>query len=206
MNASLDLLAMMLPEGADSALIASRTNRRYFTSFDSDPGYLLLTKNSAYLLVDFRYAEAAAAQAKGVEVVCFKKLSDELQRLVAENDLKNVALEGSGFNLNEAARIEKMLAPAETIKTEELDNTIAKLRIVKTSSETEKIMKAQRITEKALEQTLPLVKEGVMERDIALELEYRIRKLGAEDVSFDLIVISGKKTSMPHGVPLGQHG
>lgn len=201
MNASLDLLAMMLPEGADSALIASRTNRRYFTSFDSDPGYLLLTKNSAYLLVDFRYAEAAAAQAKGVEIVCFKKLSDELQRLVAENDLKNVALEGSGFNLNEAARIEKMLAPAETIKTEELDNTIAKLRIVKTSSETEKIMKAQRITEKALEQTLPLVKEGVMERDIALELEYRIRKLGAEDVSFDLIVISGKKTSMPHGVP-----
>ncbi len=201
MNASLELLASMLPEGADAALIASQTNRRYFTGFSSDLGYLLLTRKKSYLLVDSRYSEAAQAEARGVQVITFKKLSESLHALVEKHSLGCIALEGSGFNLNEARSMETMLSPAELIETAAVDEAIGKLRIVKTSYEVEKIMKAQRITEQALTETLPLVKPGVMERDIALELEYRIKKLGAQDVSFDLIVISGRKTSMPHGVP-----
>ena len=193
MNASLELLASMLPEGADAALIASQTNRRYFTGFSSDLGYLLLTRKKSYLLVDSRYSEAAQAEARGVQVITFKKLSESLHALVEKHSLGCIALEGSGFNLNEARSMETMLSPAELIETAAVDEAIGKLRIVKTSYEVEKIMKAQRITEQALTETLPLVKPGVMERDIALELEYRIKKLGAQDVSFDLIVISGRK-------------
>ena len=201
MNTSLELLAAMMPEGTDAALISSETNRRYFTGFASDAGYLFVTRSQAWLLTDFRYTEAARREVKDVNVLEFRKLSKTLGTIISENNIRTVALEGSGFNLNEAARIEKMLEPAAVVKNEKLDEAVGKLRIVKTSSEVEKIMQAQRITERALEETLPLVKEGVMERDIALELEYRIKKLGAEDISFDLITIAGANTSMPHGVP-----
>ncbi len=201
MNTSLELLAAMMPEGTDAALISSETNRRYFTGFASDAGYLFVTRSQAWLLTDFRYTEAARREVKDVNVLEFRKLSETLGTIISENNIRTVALEGSGFNLNEAARIEKMLEPAAVVKNEKLDEAVGKLRIVKTSSEVEKIMQAQRITERALEETLPLVKEGVMERDIALELEYRIKKLGAEDISFDLITIAGANTSMPHGVP-----
>lgn len=201
MNTSLKLLAAMMPEGTDAVLISSETNRRYFTGFASDAGYLFVTRSQAWLLTDFRYTEAARREVKDVNVLEFRKLSETLGTIISENNIRTVALEGSGFNLNEAARIEKMLEPAAVVKNEKLDEAVGKLRIVKTSSEVEKIMQAQRITERALEETLPLVKEGVMERDIALELEYRIKKLGAEDISFDLITIAGANTSMPHGVP-----
>ena len=182
MNASLELLASMLPEGADAALIASQTNRRYFTGFSSDLGYLLQTRKKSYLLVDSRYSEAAQAEARGVQVITFKKLSESLHALVEKHSLGCIALEGSGFNLNEARSMETMLSPAELIETAAVDEAIGKLRIVKTSYEVEKIMKAQRITEQALTETLPLVKPGVMERDIALELEYLMRKKGADGV------------------------
>lgn len=203
MNSSLELLASMLPENVDAALIISNENRRYFTQFVSSLGYLFLTRDEAYLLVDFRYAEAAEANAKGCVVVSFKELSKEIGKIIKRHDIHSVMLEGSAFTLNDAADIDNILNEngAESIHSSELDTLITKLRIIKTSSEVDKIIKAQRITEQALTETLGLIKEGVEEREIALELEYKMRKLGAEGVSFDLIVIAGEKTSMPHGVP-----
>ena len=201
MNASLELLAAMLPEDVDAALIASEVNRRYFTGFSSDAGYLLLTKKDAFLLTDFRYTEAARNTARGAEVIEFRKLSETLSGLIGKLGIQSVALEGSGFTINEGLRIEKMLEPAKAVKNEKLDEAIGKLRVVKTTSEIESIMQAQRITERALQDILPMLKEGTVERNIALELEYRMRKLGAEGISFDLITIAGANTSMPHGVP-----
>ena len=203
MNASLELLASLLPERADAALIISNENRRYFTGFVSSLGYLLVTKKQAYLLVDFRYAEAAKANAKGCEVIAYSSFSESMTELITDNEIKNILLEGSAFTLNAAEDIDKILKKCgtESIKNAELDKIIGKLRIVKTTTEVDKIMKAQRITEQALTETLRLIKEGDREKDIALELEYKMRKLGAEGISFDLIVISGEKTSMPHGVP-----
>lgn len=203
MNSSLSMLASMLPEAADAALIISNENRRYFTGFVSSLGYLLLTRKQAFLLVDFRYAEAAALQASGCEVISYSDFSGEFGALLRQEQIRSVLLEGSAFTLNEAHRMEKILSEngAEMITDDSLDTLIGKLRIIKTSDEVEKIIHAQRITEKALTETLPLIKEGTAEKDIALELEYKMRRMGAEGVSFDLIVIAGEKTSMPHGVP-----
>jgi Xaa-Pro aminopeptidase len=112
-------------------------------------------------------------------------------------------LEGSAFTLNEAANMEQIIssAGAAVIKSNELDNLIARMRIIKTANEVENIRTAQRITEEALSETLKLINDRITEKDLALELEYRMRKKGADGISFDLITISGKKTSMPHGVP-----
>ena len=203
MNERLLMLQSMLPDEVDAALIISNTNRRYFTDFVSSLGYLLLTRRDAYLLVDSRYCEAAEKQVSGCEVKGFSSLSDKLSELLRRDNVRKLMLEGSAFTLNEAARIIKLAkeSGAECITTDELDNIISGQRIIKTPDEIDKIILAQRITEKALKSTLPYIKEGVMERDIALELEYRMRRAGADGISFDLIVIAGEKTSMPHGVP-----
>lgn len=203
MGSRLSVLSSLLPETADSALIISGTNRRYFTDFVSSLGYLLATRKKSYLLVDFRYGEAARKQAKECTVVEYKKLSETLKELIKENSLKNIMFEGSAFTLNDSEKMEKLIndAGAKAIKSDELDKIIERMRIVKTADEVEKIRQAQRLTEQSLKETLKLIKEGVTERELALELEFKMRKAGADGVSFDLIVITGKKTSMPHGIP-----
>ena len=200
-----ETLAGYIPEYADGALIISNENRRYFTNFVSSLGYLLVTRKESYLFVDSRYSEAASKQAENCIVIEFKKLSDSLSEVINQNGLKNIMLESAAFTLMESAYIENMLDKVNTraIKSDELNKIINTMRLYKTAGEIKKMQKAQDITENALTETLKLVKEGVTERDIALELEFKMRKSGAEGVSFDLIVLSGKKTSMPHGVPDG---
>ena len=193
----------MLPEEADAALIISGNNKRYFAGFPSEDGCLLVTREKAFLLVDSRYTEDAQNRAHDCTVITFTSLKDTLGEIIRECGIKSIMLEGSAFTLNQAAAFEEIFSGSDTqsIRTDALDRMIGKLRINKTTDEIEKIMKAQRITEQALSETLRLVKEGVSERDTALELEYRMRRLGAAGVSFELIVLFGAKTSMPHGVP-----
>ena len=199
----LGMLAELLPDDADGAIIISNENRRYFTNFVSSLGYLLVTRKDSYLFVDSRYSEAAQKQAENCTVIKFGKLSDDLCDIIKQNDLKNIMLESDAFTLTECAYIEDILdrAGAKAVKSGELNKRINTMRLYKTEDEIQKMHTAQMMTEKALTDTLKLIKEGVSERDIALELEFRMRKLGADGVSFDLIVLAGKKTSMPHGVP-----
>ncbi|MGN1127145.1 MAG: M24 family metallopeptidase, partial [Ruminococcus sp.] len=82
-----------------------------------------------------------------------------------------------------------------------LDEIIKDMRIVKDDYEITLLQKAQDIAEKAYKKVLPMVKPGVSEREISIELEHQMKLLGAKDISFDLITITGKKTSLPHGVP-----
>lgn len=196
-------LAFLLPEYADAALIISNSNRHYFTGFESSLGYLLVTKKETYLFVDFRYAEAARKIAKNCKVIEFSKFADRLKEVVATEAIHVLMLEGSAFTINDVNAVEDILklTHTSTIKNDELDKIIARMRIVKEKEEIEKMKTAQKLTEEAYLDTLKLIKEGVTERELALHLEMHMRKNGARGVAFDLIVISGEKTSMPHGVP-----
>ncbi len=196
-------LAMLLPENADAALIISETNRRYFTGFVSSLGYLFVTRSGSFLLVDSRYEEAARKQARNCEVILFKKLSDTMKELIVQKKLRSIMLESSAFTLTEADRIEAIFsqAGAVSIRSGALDELIGRQRIIKTSEEIAKMRRAQRITEDSFRETIKLIREGVTEKELALDLEFRMRRSGAEAVSFDLIVLTGSKTSMPHGVP-----
>ena len=87
----------------------------------------------------------------------------------------------SNYFLNECEHIEKIFAKANAsaLKNNELDRIINTMRVIKTSDEIEKMHRAQLITEHALTETLKLIKEGVTEKDLALELEFRMKRLGA---------------------------
>lgn len=186
-----------------SFLITSDVNRFYFTDFSSSAGCVFITKGNAYLLVDFRYGEAAQNQVKHCKVVIFKKLTESIKEICKEEHISEIFLEEESVTLAQAENFNKEFAKfGVTLSHDKLLDTIIKnQRLVKSENEITMIKKAQLITEQAYTEVLNYVKPGVTEREIALELEYLMRKKGADGVSFSLITITGKNTSLPHGVP-----
>ncbi len=191
---------LSLPPSVDGALIVSETNRRYFTSFSSSAGVLLATKRGSVFLTDSRYIEAAGAAVKCCEVLELKKLSEQLPELCKRLGCKRLMIEADRLTVSELKSYRKILNGV-VLTTLGTDKLIDNLRMKKTQNEINSVIKAQRIAEKAFEHILGFIKEGVTEREIALELDFFMLKNGAEAISFETIAISGANTSMPHGVP-----
>lgn len=187
----------------EAILLTSEFNIGYFCGFFHSEGVMLVTENNSYLLVDFRYYEAAQKKAVNCKVVCFKKLSDELIEFAKVENIKNIYFEASNISLARFNFFENKFNDNEIncISSYVLDNHISDIRIIKDESEIIKIQSAQKIAEKAYLEVLNFLKPGVSEREISTRLEYFMKIQGAEQVSFDLITITGKKTSLPHGVP-----
>jgi Xaa-Pro aminopeptidase len=188
-------------EGADCVLITSDINRRYFTGMKSSAGVILAFPGKAYLLIDFRYIEKARATVKDAEVIELKKLYPQLMELLKKHGAESVAIESETMTVKELNAYEHFFTGLTFVSNDSLSNAIATLRASKDSDEIACIRMAQEIAERALEELLGFIKVGVTEREIALELNRLMFAFGAEDLSFDTIVLSGANTSMPHGVP-----
>lgn len=188
-----------------AVLVFSERNRRYFTEFPATDGVLIVTADESYLLMDFRYSEAAGYQAKNAKVVEFNSLNDSIKALMQKHGITTVYLEMEAISYSQAVRFQKSFAEygVQAVLDSTLDDAIRELRIIKSPYEVEKIEAAQAITDAAFNHILPQIKEGAVERDLALEIEFFMRKNGAEAIAFDLIVVAGKNTSLCHGVPSG---
>ena len=187
---------------AEAALITNEVNIGYFTGFFHSEGALLVTQNSVTLFVDFRYIEAAQKKAR-CKAVCFQKLSGSLLEALKAESVKTVIAEAEHMTVSRFDFFKKTFAENDIDFTADgtLDKQIGKSRITKDKTEFEKIAKAQQIAEQAYLELLNDIKPGVSERELSARLEYYMKLRGAEDISFDLITITGKKTSLPHGVP-----
>ncbi len=192
--------------GSDSqkaALVFSERNRRYFTGFPASAGALLVTCDAAYLLMDFRYEEAARYQAQYCQVVGFSDLNKSLCELLEKHGIKEVYLEIEKLSVAQSRKFQEAFEKqgVECILDKSLDDCIREQRIIKSPEEVAKIEASQAITDAAFEHILPYIKEGVTERELALEIEFFMRKQGAENVAFELIVAAGKNGSQCHAVP-----
>lgn len=188
------------------ALITSEVNRLYFTEFKSSDGYLLVSKNGAVFITDSRYFEAAVFGAKDCNVVLQKsgrEFNNQLVETIKSLGGKTVLIESERTSLLESNIYEKLFSEngLELSKSDELDKQISRLRLIKSEEEKVKILAAQRIAEKAFNKILSMIKPGVKEREIAAALDYEMRLCGADCVSFETIVATGKNSSMPHAVP-----
>ena len=196
-----DKLFSQLPDIVDCVLITSDINRRYFTGMKSSDGTIIAFRDKAYLLIDFRYIEKARATVKDAEVIEQKKLPAQLLDLIHEHKATNMAIEAQTLTVSRLHTLRTQLKEIQIIDTDVLSNAINSLRALKDAYEIECIKKAQEIAEKAFEDILKFIHEGVTERQIALELNRLMFEYGAEDLSFETIALSGSNTSMPHGVP-----
>ena len=189
---------------ADAALLISEPQRKYLSGFNSSDGYLLITKNAAYYLLDFRYAEAGRKAAAGkYEVLPLTSAKKDLSALIKREGIKTIALEYAGISLKTAMNLRDSFREigTETILDETLETEVKKLRMIKTPQEIERIAKAQEITDRAFTEILNFIGPGKTEREIAALLEYQMRVFGADGPSFETIVVSGENGSQCHGVP-----
>ena len=188
-------------QGLDAILLTDEKNQRYATGFAFTDGAVVVGREKAWLLTDSRYIEAAEKIAGGCCAVQMFDREHSLSGLISaalkESGAEKLAAEDEKLSHARWAAFEKLLGrtllPAGGL--------MMSLRASKNASEIESMIRAQRISEKALEEVLHIIKPGMTEKEVMAELVYYMLKLGSEGNSFDPIVVTGKNTSMPHGVP-----
>ncbi|MBQ7225775.1 MAG: aminopeptidase P family protein [Clostridia bacterium] len=180
--------------GVDAIYISSRTNHRYFTKFDNEDGFLLITKEKAFAFEDFRYDEIAQKLLDGVYTVLDPKKRFDV---INSEGISALGVEDRSMSVSDYQALKTKV----NAEVKGIGGTITDMREIKDEWEIEQIAKAQEITDRAFAHILGIISTDITENDVAAELEYFMRKNGAEDKSFETISINGAKTSLPHGVP-----
>lgn len=196
-------LATVLTADDEAVLVTNEINVGYFTGFQHSEGCFLMTNKKSVLFVDFRYYEAAQKYSHCCSVVCFTNLLADVSKVLKELGIQHLYLESTDITLFKYKKFSEFFEKngVDCFTSDSLDKKINAIRIVKDKDECSKIQTAQNIAEKSYTEVLNYIKPGVTERKIALELEYLMKKNGAQCASFDLITITGQKTSLPHGFP-----
>lgn len=185
----------------EAALITSDSNRFYLTGFNSSAGCVLITKETAYFLIDFRYFEKAKSTVNSCETVLLENFYRNLSELFKKHNIKKLYVETYSLSFNDFGKYSKMFENIEVSDDCKLDILLENLRSRKSPQELQNIISAQKLTDDTFSYILNYIAEGKTEREIMLEMEFFMRKQGSEGVSFDFIVVSGKNSSLPHGVP-----
>ena len=183
----------------DALVLTSEVNRRYATGFHSTAGAVYLSAKQAVFFTDFRYVEAARAAIGDFEVreIGGKSYTAAINELIEQDGVKRVALEDRMLTYADYTA----WATALHATAVRLEDGVGQLRLCKENDEVEKIVAAQRIAEQALEEVMNDIRPGTTEKEIAARLTYLMLHYGAENMSFDPIVVSGANSSKPHGVP-----
>ncbi len=202
MNHRMEKLMERLPDEIDCAWIASDINRRYFTGMKSSAGTLLCFRDAAYLIIDFRYIEKARRTVQGCEVILQENLYNQAKELMRRHGAHVMAVESMEMTLSAYSQLEERLEGCVELDTSgALSKAVYACRMRKEAQEIAHIRAAQQLAEEAFQQVLDFIRPGVTEREIQLELDFTMMRLGAEELSFSTIALTGAATSMPHGVP-----
>lgn len=190
------LYKLMIRHRLDGIIVTKPENRLYFSGFAGSAGMLVISRTQVpLLLTDFRYIEQAKQQAPVYQIIRHgATVYDSLAESVKKLGLVRLGFE-SDFVTWEAYQKLKSCLSGQKLSPVKLD----RLRMIKDQTELALLTRAVEIADAAFKQTLPVIKPGITELDIALELEYRMRKLGAEKPAFDTIVASGARGALPHG-------
>lgn len=184
----------------DAVVLTNEVSQRYISRFNFTDGYVVVGKNGAAILADFRYIEAAkAAAGNDFETVLISRttttaLADTLTKYSA----KKVGFEDRYLTCADFDAMKKKLAD---FTLEPIGSMVDDLREIKDAADIETIIKAQRIAEAAFRHVLTLINPEMTEIELAAELEYHMRRAGSEEPAFPTIAISGASTSLPHGEP-----
>ena len=191
---------LLSEKGLDGFLVTNLVNVRYLTGFTGTNGQVLITKDAAIFMTDFRYKIQSRQEVREeFEIVIYSSYMEELKKILGELGIKSLGIEG---NHTSVVAFENMKKRLEGVDLVPLDSVVEDLRIIKTPEELELLKKSQEINHRLFWEIMNFIEPGKMtERDVAIEIEYLAKKLGAEDVSFKPIVASGAHSALPHAKP-----
>lgn len=177
----------------DGVYITGKANIFYYSGFTSEDGALLITDERAVLITDSRYTIQARLEAPDFEVY---NIADGLGKLLKDLNIKCLGYEENCLTVSGFNNLKKAAGGAELVA---LGVKISEPREKKDSLEIARIRNAEALGDAAFSHILGVMKVGMREIDVALEIEYFMRKNGASGTSFDTIVASGVRSTMPHG-------
>lgn len=184
----------------DGAFLSFQHNVYYFSGFTGgDDARLIITADKAYIITDSRYTFQVTEQCpEFIPEITSALNRDSIYNILKNEGIKSLAFENSSISYSEYKLLSD-ITDEQSIKLYNLDFFIEKnLRNFKDSDEISRILTACKIAEESFLELMDFIKPGMTEREVATELEYKMRKKGADGPSFDTIVASGVRSSMPH--------
>lgn len=183
-------------EKIDAMLITDEYNMRYLSGAEYE-GLFFGLKDRGFILTDSRYTEVATKQSRGFEVIELKtSYTDIIKEFINKFNIKTIGFEDKNMTYSVYKNYSSLGA-----EFRELGDNVDRLRVIKSEQELEYLKMAESIGDKAFDYILGIIKPGMTEIEIAIELENAMKRNGAEKTSFDSIVASGINGSMPHAVP-----
>lgn len=200
MNDKLEIIKDSL-EKNEAFLITGASNRFYLTGFNSSAGVVLITRTQAILFTDFRYFEKAKQTQSLFKVVMLSSSSKQVKAFCEQNKIEKLYIDTEAVSVGEFKALSAAFGNICLSDENKADKLLSELRSVKSEVEIKQIREAQRLTDEAFSYIINQKLCGRSERDIMLDMEFYMRRAGSEGVAFDFIVVSGKNSSLPHGVP-----
>ena len=196
------LRAVLAERGAPPRMIISApSNRRWLTGFTGSAGRVIVTPDRLVLVTDGRYGHQAerqgdAAGADGLEVLVGQTLVEQRSKVMSVISSGEVGAESAAMTRADWVWFEPELSLVA------VDGSVEGLRRAKDPAERDLIASAADIASSALADVASMLVPGVSEREIRDELEYRMRRLGADGPSYETIVASGpNNAALPHARP-----
>jgi Xaa-Pro aminopeptidase len=183
----------------DAMLVSFSPNLRYLSGFTGSNGSLLVLPGKSILFTDPRYEIQAAQESTSTVRIAKGPLTDALVAAIRRLGVRRIGYEPARMTCESFGGLkEKLPMKASLIPVR---GWIEEMRMVKSDAELALIRRSVDTNSRAFEQTVARLKAGVRESDLAAELEYRMRKLGAEKPSFETIVAGGERSALPHAQP-----
>lgn len=183
---------------ADAFVTTALPNVRYLTGFTGSNAALLITPLRAILFTDPRYAMQSAQEADCDIRIARGPLAKKVASVVLRLRLKSVAFELNRLSFEDHEQLKELL---KGVELKAIRGLVETLRMVKSADEIATIRASVKLNSAALEQAIGRFKAGMMELDLAAEIDYRMRLLGADSNAFDTIVASGARSALPHAHP-----
>ena len=194
---AIKFLAQLAQENhLDAILITDLTNVSYLSGFRGSEGTIIFTPEKKWFFTDFRYQEQVYKEISGFRIKIFKNKIKELAKIFSKNRIKRLGIEPTGMSFQYYRTLKTEL---KRINLVPLKKSLSEIRAIKDQDEIEKITKAVKLAEYALEKALRNFRPGITELDLAAELEFQARKTGAGGFAFDTIIASGPRGALPHG-------
>ena len=186
----------MAEQNIELLLVTKPEDKYYLSGFESSNFYIVLTQNRDYLLTDFRYLEAARKKIFGFEIIKIDA-SYSIFDFLAKYDKMNIGIEENHLTAEDYKVLEKSFTSEKILFAQNIFNN---QRMIKDEYEIRCIQHAAEIADYAFTQLLGDIAPGVSEKELALKLEEIMKREGASQLSFETIVASGERSSLPHGV------
>lgn len=188
--------ALLEQHGLDACCFFHRPNLRYLCGFSGSDGVLIVHRDGSCFLSDSRYTTQARDEVHAGQLRTYQSKPEGVGAFLREIDAHRVGFDAEYLSVAALARLQHAAGPREWFP---LAEQLADLRGIKDAAELELLAEAARLNAEAFAEIRPLIRPGVGERDLALALEFALKRRGAEDRAFDFIVAGGVRGALPHG-------